>query len=309
MAVRVRRLCPGFWATPTATLSTVRSTVSVPTGAATSRTYMRASDGTVLVSDSATTTVHGQRATHGGTPGVTASQTTYAYDHTGRLTQVQDTNTSAVCTTRSYTFDNPHTGQATTRYGWVGGKQRSSETLTGLTLMGMRLYDPAAGRFLSVDPIRGGNANAYDYIQADPLNQYDPDGKICWSCGFKAVGRASWKYKWDIALTAANFIPVAAPAVWAYRAYRIVKVARVARGMGGGIRASRATSWPAGRALVGRGSRSFGQGLGRISRNGLRQWRRPQMKADGFRKPNFQYRSSAKVKWKNNYHVYHRRWW
>ncbi|WP_374224182.1 RHS repeat-associated core domain-containing protein [Streptomyces sp. ISL-66] len=92
-------------------------------------------------------------------------------------------------------YGNPHTGQATTpRYSWVGGKQRSSETPTGLTLMGMHLYDPTAGRFLSVDPIRGGNANAYDYIQADPLNQYDPDGKICWSCGFKAVGRAAWKY-------------------------------------------------------------------------------------------------------------------
>ncbi|GHF36310.1 hypothetical protein GCM10018783_00750 [Streptomyces griseosporeus] len=42
-----------------------------PTGATTSRVYTRTSDGTVLVSDSVTLTVHGQRATHTGTPGVT----------------------------------------------------------------------------------------------------------------------------------------------------------------------------------------------------------------------------------------------
>ncbi|MCX4632654.1 DNRLRE domain-containing protein [Streptomyces sp. NBC_01443] len=465
-----------------------------PTGAATSRTYTRDSDGTVLVSDSVTTTVHGQRATHGGTPGVTASQT-YAYDQTGRLTQVQDTDTSAVCTTRAYTFDkntnrktlatataaagtdctttgattvtntydsadrlvnsgyaydafgrttampgatlsyyatdlvqqqtvgtrrqtwaldsnqrfrswttesnnagtwsqtssklnhydsdadsprwivedtatgaltrnvdgldgnigatttktggtvlqlanlhgditlqlpldtavaptvldsdeygNPRAGQAATRYGWVGGKQRSSETLTGLTLMGVRLYDPASGRFLSVDPIRGGNANAYDYVQADPVNQYDLDGKICWSCGFKAVGRVAWKYKWDIALTAASFIPVAAPAVWAYRAYRVVRVARAAKAINfgnGSIRATRATSWLAGRMWAGRGA------VRGAANNGARMWS----------KGKYAYRASAKkgkfgyssnLTWGSkghhnyfNYHINHvpwRRW-
>ncbi|MFI6935461.1 DNRLRE domain-containing protein [Streptomyces sp. NPDC050287] len=64
------------------------------------------------------------------------------------------------------------------RYGWLGGKQRSTETPSGATLMGVRLYDPATGRFLSVDPILGGNANAYDYVNGDPLNGYDLDGKF-----------------------------------------------------------------------------------------------------------------------------------
>ncbi|MGW1365474.1 RHS repeat-associated core domain-containing protein, partial [Streptomyces chartreusis] len=44
----------------------------------------------------------------------------------------------------------------------------------------VRLYDPATGRFLSTDPILGGNANAYDYVQADPLNRYDLDGRRGW---------------------------------------------------------------------------------------------------------------------------------
>ncbi|POX43747.1 sugar-binding protein, partial [Streptomyces sp. Ru71] len=313
-----------------------------PAGTPLTRTYTRDSDGTVLVSDSNTETIHGQVATHTGTPGVTASQA-YTYDATGRLTQVQDTGTDAVCTTRTYTFDkntnrktlatataapnadctttgatttsytydsadrlvntgytydafgrttalpgttlayytndliqqqtagtkrqtwtldsnlrlrawttetnnagtwtqtatktnhydsdtdnprfitedtagnitrnvdgldgnlaatttktggtilqlenlhgdialqlpldtsipatvldndeygNPRPGQPTTRYDWLGGKQRSTETLTGLTLMGVRLYNPTTGRFLSTDPIPGGNANAYEY--------------------------------------------------------------------------------------------------------------------------------------------------
>ncbi|WP_407675842.1 RHS repeat-associated core domain-containing protein [Peterkaempfera bronchialis] len=340
-----------------------------PAGTTTSRTYTRTSDGTVLVSDSITTTVHGQWATHTGTPGVTASQT-YTYDKTGRLTQAQDTTPDAVCTTRTYTFDkntnrktvatataqvgldcttagattttstydsadrlvntgytydafgrttalpgttlayytndlvrqqtagtqrqtwtldsalrfrgfttetsnagtwtqtasklnhydaesdnprwivedtaagtltrnvdgidgnlaatttktggtvlqltnlhgdvalqlpadtaiaptvldydeygNPRTDQPNARYAWLGGKQRSGETLTGLSLMGVRLYNPTTGRFLSIDPVPGGNANAYEYVQADPLNQYDLDGKRCWSCAWKSTKR------------------------------------------------------------------------------------------------------------------------
>ncbi|MEU0431692.1 DNRLRE domain-containing protein [Streptomyces sp. NPDC006290] len=332
-----------------------------PTGAPTSRVYTRTSDGTVLVSDSVTLTVHGQRATHTGTPGITASQA-YTYDAAGRLTQVQDTSTDAYCTTRSYTYDknsnrktlvtaggavgadctttggtttsyaydtadrlvntgyvydafgrttsrpgatlayfandlvqqqtagsqrqtwtvdatmrlrswttesnssgtwsqtgskvnhydsdddsprwitedttgtvtrniegadgnlaatttktggvvlqlanlhgdvtlqlpadtsvaptvldadeygNPRAGQPAARYAWLGGKQRSGETVTGLVLMGVRLYDPTTGRFLSMDPVRGGSANAYEYGSGDPVNSYDLDGRCNKEC-------------------------------------------------------------------------------------------------------------------------------
>ncbi|MFM9441576.1 DNRLRE domain-containing protein [Streptomyces acidiscabies] len=85
-------------------------------------------------------------------------------------------------------YGNPRTGQTAARYSWLGGKQRSAETLTGLTLMGVRLYNPATGRFLSVDPVHGGSANAYDYVNADPLNRFDLDGKW-WS--WKKAKRAA----------------------------------------------------------------------------------------------------------------------
>lgn len=68
------------------------------------------------------------------------------------------------------------------RLGWLGGHDRFSVGGTlGLIRMGVRLYDPDLGRFLSVDPVEGGNANDYVY-PADPVNNFDLDGQICFRC-------------------------------------------------------------------------------------------------------------------------------
>ncbi|WP_127468942.1 DNRLRE domain-containing protein [Streptomyces sp. B27] len=130
-------------------------------------------------------------------------------------------------------YGNARAGQAATRYNWLGAKQRSAETLTGLTLMGVRLYNPQAGRFLSLDPVYGGSANAYEYTNADPLNQYDLDGRI--SCGWcKSAGRWAWKNKWNIGAAALTFAPggqfvlAARFAYTGYRAYRLAKTAKFA---------------------------------------------------------------------------------
>jgi RHS repeat-associated protein len=66
------------------------------------------------------------------------------------------------------------------RYAWLGTKQRAADNPDGIILMGVRLYNPALGRFLSVDPISGGSANRYDYGSANPITHYDLDGQ-CWS--------------------------------------------------------------------------------------------------------------------------------
>lgn len=105
-------------------------------------------------------------------------------------------------------FGNPHQ-TAGSRYGWLGSKQRSSEAVGGLILMGVRLYSPALGRFLSVDPIVGGNANAYDYCTGDPVNCFDLDGRWsvkrlkrlrgAWKTGF----RLAYKYRSELAFGAA----------------------------------------------------------------------------------------------------------
>ncbi|MEU9230365.1 RHS repeat-associated core domain-containing protein [Streptomyces massasporeus] len=78
-------------------------------------------------------------------------------------------------------FGNPRAAQSATRYNWLGSKQRSTETITGLSLMGVRLYNPDTGRFLSADPVFGGSANAYEYCAGDPVNCYDLNGTFRYS--------------------------------------------------------------------------------------------------------------------------------
>ena len=113
-----------------------------------------------------------------------------------------------------------HTGALP--YGWLGGKERATD-VSGLVLMGVRLYNSVTGQFTSVDPLVGGNSTAYAYPQ-DPINQYDLDGNA-WGWA-KAVGKWAWKNKWDIALTAASFIPGAGIGVGAVRAFRFAKGVR-----------------------------------------------------------------------------------
>ncbi|MER7008594.1 RHS repeat-associated core domain-containing protein [Dactylosporangium sp. NPDC000555] len=89
----------------------------------------------------------------------------------------------AVDTAEVYSYDEfgiPQDPSSDRRYGWLGGKQRSGEALGDIILMGVRLYSPSLGRFLQVDPVPGGNSNAYDYCSADPINCTDLDGKWGW---------------------------------------------------------------------------------------------------------------------------------
>ncbi|MET7737964.1 DNRLRE domain-containing protein [Streptomyces sp. NPDC005402] len=80
-------------------------------------------------------------------------------------------------------YGNTRADATASRYGWLGVRQRSGETITGDMLMGIRLYDPTTGRFLSVDPVFGGGDNRYGY-PGDPVNKNDLDGRK-WKCKAK----------------------------------------------------------------------------------------------------------------------------
>ncbi|GAB3995629.1 RHS repeat-associated core domain-containing protein [Nocardioides marmoraquaticus] len=89
-------------------------------------------------------------------------------------------------------FGAARTDSGPARYGWLGSKQRQSNgILGGLTLMGARLYNPVSGRFLSRDPVKGGNDNAYTY-PLDPINQSDLTGKWC----VAGIGTTCTRYTW-----------------------------------------------------------------------------------------------------------------
>jgi RHS repeat-associated protein len=64
-------------------------------------------------------------------------------------------------------------------YGFEGKHGIGTDTdAGGIVLMGARLYNSNTGRFLQVDPIFGGSANAYDYVSQDPLNASDLSGTM-----------------------------------------------------------------------------------------------------------------------------------
>ena len=78
------------------------------------------------------------------------------------------------------------------RYGWLGNAQRQADTPGGLVLMGARLYATGSGRFLSVDPVYGGNSNGYEYCSGDAINCTDTSGEVSCRTAQKRVSRIRW---------------------------------------------------------------------------------------------------------------------
>jgi RHS repeat-associated protein len=105
----------------------------------------------------------------------------YGYDGRGNITFLTD-GTGAV--TDSYDYD--AWGNVVARSGTTsnrrlfGGEELDPDL--GLVVMRARYYDPARGRFSTVDPARGRidmpiTLNRYLYANGDPVNEMDPTGR------------------------------------------------------------------------------------------------------------------------------------
>lgn len=59
---------------------------------------------------------------------------------------------------------------------------------TGFYNLGARYYEPTSGRFLSPDPLgHAASMSLYDFANGDPVNQFDPDGRLFVGAAIGAV--------------------------------------------------------------------------------------------------------------------------
>ena len=155
-------------------------------------------------------------------------------------------------------------------YGWLGAKQRSTPAeAAGLTLMGVRLYNPVTGLFTSPDPIPGGNDTTYAY-PADPINKYDLTGKAFWI---------------PLAVACVRYCRYAAPAVkWGAK-----KLAKKA-GKGVGTRKTKvwARKYPSGGGGVG-----INRNGKNVFRGGKSNWKHHGKQVTGIRKYSVHYGRNA----------------
>ncbi|MEV7279286.1 RHS repeat-associated core domain-containing protein [Streptomyces sp. NPDC093111] len=101
-------------------------------------------------------------------------------DHHGTGTTQVDAATQTIVRRKTGIFGGPRGAQPTAwtgDRGFVGGTKDAD---TGLTHLGAREYDPAIGRFVSVDPVMDLNdplqLDGYGYSHNNPVTRSDPSG-------------------------------------------------------------------------------------------------------------------------------------
>nr|WP_308114672.1 polymorphic toxin-type HINT domain-containing protein [Streptomyces sp. ISL-12] len=119
----------------------------------------------------------------GGHQAVQANDGTISFtlaDHHGTAQLSVNATTQAITQRRTLPFGEPRGTEPTTWTGTKGFVGGTTDTTTGLTHLGAREYDPATGRFLSVDPVFTGDdpqqMHGYTYAKNNPLTHSDPSG-------------------------------------------------------------------------------------------------------------------------------------
>jgi RHS repeat-associated protein len=133
----------------------------------------------------------GGEAIRAGTASATSTTTSYCFEITDQHgTGVLVLNSSAIDPTwRQFDpFGNP---RGTTPASWPAPGNAflglPQDANTGLDILGARDYNPATGRFISIDPVLNAAApqalNGYSYADDDPVNNSDPTGLMLPSDG------------------------------------------------------------------------------------------------------------------------------
>jgi RHS repeat-associated protein len=123
---------------------------------------------------------------------MTQGGTTYylAYDQVGSLRLITDNAGNSIKRVDYDSFGNiisDSNPSFAIPFGFAGGLHDPD---TKLVRFGYRDYMPEIGKWTAKDPIlfAGGDSNLYGYVQNDPINYIDPEGKILANIGGAIVG-------------------------------------------------------------------------------------------------------------------------
>ncbi|MEX1116423.1 MAG: RHS repeat-associated core domain-containing protein, partial [Akkermansiaceae bacterium] len=109
--------------------------------------------------------------------GPDAGTYTYRRDHLGSIREVVDSTGTLVARFDYTAWGDPElvSGAFDLDFRYTGHYHHQS---SGLHLAPFRAYDTTLGRWLSADPIgEAGGINLYGYVENDPVNFIDPDGR------------------------------------------------------------------------------------------------------------------------------------